>query len=88
MKEAADTMNRFETGCLIVTNRGKTVSILTKRDLLKRVLGEARTAVKTRMVAVTSKPLIVAEPDMILEEAAKLMFKLRIGSFRWLKVSG
>ena len=78
VKEAADTMNRFEIGCLIVTKRGKAVGILTERDLLKRVVSEARSPVKTRVAGVMSKPLIVVEPDMDLEEAAKLMFKLRI----------
>jgi len=78
VKEAADIMNRFEIGCLIVTKEGKAVGILTERDLLKRVVSQAKSPRKTKVVAVMSKPLIVVEPDMDLEEAAKLMFKLKI----------
>ncbi len=78
IKAAADTMNRFEIGCLIVTTKGKAVGILTERDLLKRVVSEARDPLKTKVAGVMSKPLIVVEPDMELEEAAKLMFKLKI----------
>jgi CBS domain-containing protein len=78
VKEAADTMNKFEIGCLIVTKNGKAVGILTERDLLKRIVGEARDPVKTRVADIMSKPLIVVEPDMEMEEAAKLMFKLKI----------
>ncbi len=78
VKEAADIMNKFEIGCLIVTKDGKANGILTERDLLKRVLSDARNPKTTKVGAVMSKPLIVVEPDMDLEEAAKLMFKLKI----------
>jgi CBS domain-containing protein len=78
VKEAADIMNRFEIGCLIVTKDGKAVGILTERDLLKRIVSRAKNPLKTKVKAVMSKPLIVVEPDMELEEAAKLMFKLKI----------
>jgi CBS domain-containing protein len=78
VKEAADIMNRFEIGCLIVTQKGKAMGILTERDLLKRVVSQGRSPKKTRVETVMSKPLIVVEPDMDLEEAAKLMFKLKI----------
>ncbi len=78
VKEAADIMNRFEIGCLIVTKNGKADGILTERDLLKRVVGHTRNPKKTKVKTVMSRPLIVVEPDMELEEAAKLMFKLRI----------
>lgn len=78
VKEAADIMNRFEIGCLIVTKDGKAVGILTERDLLKRIVSRTKNPQKTKVKTVMSKPLIVVEPDMELEEAAKLMFKLKI----------
>lgn len=78
IKEAADVMNRFEIGCLIATRNGKAVGILTERDLLKRVVSQTKNPRKTKVETVMSKPLIVVEPDMDLEEAAKLMFKLKI----------
>jgi len=78
VKQAADVMNRFEIGCLIVTDSGKAVGIVTERDLLKRVVSELKSPRKTRISTVMSKPIIVVEPDMDLEEAAKLMFKLKI----------
>ncbi|UCB61065.1 MAG: CBS domain-containing protein [Candidatus Bathyarchaeota archaeon] len=78
VKEAADIMNRFEIGCLIVTGNGKAEGILTERDLLKRVVSPGKNPLTTAVRTVMSKPLIVVEPDMELEEAAKLMFKLKI----------
>jgi CBS domain-containing protein len=78
VKEAADVMNKFEIGCLIVTKNGKAVGILTERDLLKRVVGEAKNPKKLKVSAIMSKPIVVVEPEMDLEEAAKLMFKMKI----------
>jgi len=78
VKEAADIMNRFEIGCLIVTKNGKANGILTERDLLTRVVSQAKNPRRTKVETVMSKPLIVVEPDMELEEVAKLMFKMKI----------
>jgi len=78
VKEAADLMNRFEIGCLIVTRNSKAVGILTERDLLKRVVSQAKSSRRTKVGTVMSEPLIVVEPELDLEEAARLMFKLKI----------
>lgn len=78
VKEAANTMNKYEIGCLIVTRNRKAVGILTERDLLKRVVSRGKSATRTKVSTVMSKPIIVVEPDMELEEAARLMFKLKV----------
>lgn len=78
VREAAKIMNTHEIGCLIVSSRGKAVGIITERDILKRVVAEARDPEKTKVREIMSKPLIVVEPEMDLEEAAKLMFKMKI----------
>jgi len=78
VKQAADIMNKFEIGCLIATKDGKAIGILTERDLLKRIVSEAKSPRRTKVAAVMSKPIIVVEPNMDLEEATKLMFKMRI----------
>jgi CBS domain-containing protein len=77
-KDAADIMNRFEIGSLIVVKKDKAVGILTERDLMKRVISEARDPEKTKVGDIMSKPLIVVEPSTELEEAARLMFKMKI----------
>jgi CBS domain-containing protein len=78
VKEAADVMNKFEIGCLIAIRKGKAVGIITERDLLKRVVAEAKDVNKTRVKDVMSSPLVVVEPCMDLEEAVKLMFQMKI----------
>jgi len=78
VKEAAEVMNKFEIGCLIAVRKGKAVGIITERDLLKRVVAEAKDVNKTRVKDVMSSPLVVVEPDLDLEEAVKLMFQMKI----------
>ena len=78
VKKAVAIMNKYEIGCLVITKRGKPVGIITERDMLTRVLAESRAAEKTKVSEVMSRPLIVADPNMDLEEAAKLMFKMKV----------
>jgi CBS domain-containing protein len=78
VKEAAEIMNKFEIGCLIAIRKGKAMGIITERDLLKRVVAEAKDATNTKVKDVMSSPLVVVEPGMDLEEAVKLMFQMKI----------
>ncbi len=78
VKEAAEIMNKFEIGCVIAVSKGKAMGIVTERDLLKRVVAEARDAKGTRVKEIMTSPLIVVEPRMELEEAVKMMFQMKI----------
>jgi len=78
VKEAAEVMNKFEIGCLIAVRKGKAIGMITERDLLKRVVAEAKDATLTKVKDVMSSPLVVVEPSVELEEAVKLMFRMKI----------
>lgn len=76
--EAVKLMNENEIGCLVVTRRGKAIGILTERDLLKRVIVKLRDPKKIKVRQIMTKPLIVGDPDMNLEDATKIMFDRKI----------
>ena len=76
--KAADVMNKFEIGCLIVVSKGKVSGILTERDLLKRVVAKGMDSSKLKVKDVMTSPLVVAEPKMDLGKAVKLMFQEKI----------
>jgi len=78
VKKAVSLMNENEIGCLVVVKQGKAIGIVTERDMLTRVLSQSRDPERTRVSEVMSTPLIVADPDMELEEAARLMFKMKV----------
>jgi CBS domain-containing protein len=78
VKEAAEVMNKFEIGCILAVGKGKAMGIVTERDLLKRVVADAKDAKKTKVKEIMTSPLIVVDPKMELEEAVKLMFQMKI----------
>jgi CBS domain-containing protein len=76
--KAVKLMNENEIGCLIVMRRGRAVGIITERDLLKRVISKLKNPKKTQVREIMTKPLIAGQPNMDLEEATRLMFKMKI----------
>ena len=78
VKKAVDLMNKNEIGCLIVTRNAKALGIVTERDMLSRVLGMSRNPEKTKVSEIMTSPRVVADPGMDLEEAARLMFKMKV----------
>jgi len=78
VREAVELMNKHEIGCLIAMRKGKPSGILTERDLLKRVLADSKDPEKTKVLEIMSKPLVVGKPHMDVEDAARLMFKMKI----------
>ena len=78
VRKAVERMNNQEISCLVVLEKGNFAGILTERDVLKRVVAEARNPEETLVGDVMSKPLIVVDPDARLEEALELMFEKRV----------
>ncbi|MBT0158635.1 CBS domain-containing protein [Candidatus Bathyarchaeota archaeon A05DMB-2] len=78
VKEAAEIMNQNDISCLIASRNGRAIGIITERDLLKRVIVEAKNAKKTKVAEVMSTPLEVITPDTSLEEAVRVMFEKKI----------
>jgi CBS domain-containing protein len=76
--KAAEVMNRYEIGCVIVTDNGSPVGILTERDILKRIIVKGRDPVKTKVKEVMSKPLIIVKPHVKITRAIQVMIKERI----------
>jgi len=86
--KAVQLMNENEIGCLIVMRRGRAVGIITERDLLKRVIGKSKNPKKTRVREIMTKPLIAGQPNMDLEDATRLMFKMKIKKLPVLESQG
>ncbi|MBN1245065.1 CBS domain-containing protein [Candidatus Bathyarchaeota archaeon] len=78
VKEAAEIMDKNEISCLIALRKGRAIGIITERDLLKRVIVEAKNPEKTKVEAVMSSPLEVVDVGTDLEKALRLMFLKKI----------
>jgi len=76
--KAAQVMNRYQIGCVIVNENGGPTGILTERDILKRVIVKRRNPAETKVMEVMSEPLITVEPRIEIARAMKIMIKERI----------
>ena len=76
--EAAETMNKYDIGCLIVVEVRKPIGIVTERDMLKRVLLQHRNPRKTSVNNIMSRPLIVSTPKTEIRDAVRVMNERRI----------
>ena len=78
IKEAAEIMGKNEISCLIALRKGRAIGIITERDLLKRIIVEAKNPEKTKVGKVMSSPLAVVAVGTDLETALRLMFLKKI----------
>lgn len=75
---ATEIMNQHEIGCMVITENGKPVGIVTERDILKRVVSKRKDPAKTKLNEVMSKPLVTVKPYITIASAARIMIKQKI----------
>jgi CBS domain-containing protein len=71
-------MNEHKIGSLVVIDDGELVGIFTERDVLRRVVGERRDPVSTRVEEVMTTEVVCCTPDTPLDEARSAMKNRRI----------
>lgn len=77
--KAASTMDEGDLGCVIVTNKdGKSIGIITERDLVKRVLSKNIKPDTVTAKEIMTTPLVTIEPDATITDAARRMNRLDI----------
>jgi CBS domain-containing protein len=76
--EAAKVMRMKKFSSLVVTDKGKTVGIVTERDLVRKVLAEDRDPNKLLIYQIMSTDLITTTPETSIENAAKIMTEQRV----------
>jgi CBS domain-containing protein len=76
--DAAEKMIKRDVGCIVVTEDGDIVGIVTKGDILRNSLLKIQDPKKTLVGAIMSKPVITISPESSLEEAAKLMSQNKV----------
>jgi CBS domain-containing protein len=76
--EAAQRMNARGIGALPVLQDGRLAGIFTERDLMRRVVAEARSPSGTTIREVMTSRLVSATPETSVEECGALMTAQRI----------
>jgi CBS domain-containing protein len=77
--DAATLMNEHKIGALVVIDDGRgVIGMFTERDVLRRVVGEQRDPVTTRVADVMTTEVACATPATTIEEARGAMKNRRI----------
>ena len=78
IKEAAQKMNKFEIGSVVVVQGKRPVGIITERDLLRQIVEPWLDPEVVNVRNVTTTPLTTIREEATLEEAAEIMMNRRI----------
>ncbi len=65
-------------GCIVVTENDDIAGIITKGDIIKKVIIKSQDPKKERISSIMVTPVVTISPDSSLEEAAKLMSDRRV----------
>lgn len=78
VNEAIKIMDERGIGCLVIVENGDAIGIITERDILKRVLVEAKDPATTKVSRIMTAPLVVGNLGMNVHEAVRLMTRKKI----------
>ena len=73
LSEAVTTMLERNVGCIVVTDWGTVVGIVTKGDVLRKAFLRGMEAREVSVKVTMTRPVVTIDPDSTIEEAAKLM---------------
>ncbi len=75
---ASQLMEKEDVGGLPVVDGGRTVGMLTERDLVRRVLARRLDPSEVRVRDVMSAPLVSVHPNAFVDKAAEFMTRRRV----------
>ena len=78
VEELAKKMKKYKIGAVVITRNGKPVGIVTKTDLIEKVVSENLRPSDVLAKDIMSSPLHVIEPEAKIEDAVKKMTALHI----------
>ena len=73
VKDSATLMTRRGIGSLIIEKKGKPVGIVTKRDIIKRVVSEGKDPSRTKIREIMSSPLITTSRETSILSAMRTL---------------
>jgi len=73
--DASMLMKKKKIASLVVTKRNRPFGIVTERDFVRMICADNLQSKHTKLIDITSSPLITADPKATIEEAARIMAK-------------
>lgn len=78
IQKAAQLMNKYRVGCLIVVKDDRLMGIITEDDILRKVVSKAKDPSKISVKKCMTKEVIMVSPSDDIETAIEIMLKKRI----------
>jgi len=78
VKEAADIMLKNNIGSILVEKKGKSIGIITERDVVKKIVAAGLPPTSTKLRDVMSSPLIAIDCNASIGEAVQLMLRRKV----------
>ena len=78
VKEAADIMLKNNIGSILVEKKGKSIGIITERDVVKKIVAAGLPPTSTKLRDVMSSPLIAIDSNASIGEAVQLMLRRKV----------
>jgi signal-transduction protein with cAMP-binding, CBS, and nucleotidyltransferase domain len=75
IQELASTMADKHVSAVLLADSGKTIGIVTERDLARQVCAKGLAPEKTPVTALMSAPVVTVQGDASLQDAAEQMVK-------------
>ena len=68
-------MKEKETKCVLLSRGGQAIGIVTKTDILYKVLSQGKNPSKVRLEEIMTSPILAVDPDSTVQEALSMMDK-------------
>jgi len=78
IRQAAQKMNEYRVGALVVMDSVYVAGILTERDVLQRVVAQGRDPAEMRVEQIMTREVIGCDPQTTIDEARSIMKQRRI----------
>jgi CBS domain-containing protein len=75
---AAEKMNDYGIGALVVIDRGRVVGMFTERDMLRRVVAHRLDPADVHVAQVMTHDVVTCHPGTRVEEARRVFMECRI----------
>ena len=77
-KEAYQFMEEKKARCVLASHKGEVVGIVSKTDILFKVLSQDRNPGKVRLREIMTSPVLAVEPSTTVKEALSIMDKRHV----------
>jgi CBS domain-containing protein len=74
LADAARLMTEKSIGCVVITEKGKPVGVLTEKDVMKEIVAD-KNGLQRDVGSLMSRPLVSVRPDTPVVDALDLMRK-------------